>query len=210
MTDEGYTKFVVEWTDRTPLDVPAVAELDRWRRLLFDAELIGYLEELQVGYGNLSVRTPGARGFVITATQTGHLRDTGPGHYAFVTDYDIDANRVVCRGALQASSETLTHAAIYELDSAIGAVAHVHHLPVWHYLKDTATATDSAAAYGTPAMAHEFKRLWRDTAFAEARVAAMGGHESGIVSIGDSLEEATRRILRLLGDFQSGNLKLVS
>lgn len=197
MIDEGYTKFIVDWTDRTPVDHPAIDELDRWRRPLFDAGLVGRYEDEGIGYGNISVRQPGSREFLVSATQTGHLSSTGPDHYALVSAWDIDANRVTCRGALQASSESLTHAAIYELDGAICAVVHVHDLRLWRQLKGVAPTTAAEVAYGTPEMAREFKRLWRETGFAESGIAAMAGHESGIVSIGSTLAEAASRVLRL-------------
>ena len=199
MIEEGYTKFIVDWSDRTPVDHPAIGELDRWRRPLFDAGLIGQYEDEGIGYGNISVRNPGSRQFLISATQTGHLAATGPGHYALVTAWDIDANRVTCRGAAQASSETLTHAAIYELDDAICAVVHVHDLVLWRQLKGTVPTTGTEVAYGTPEMAREFTRLWRETGLAESGIAAMAGHESGIVSTGSTLAEAATRVLRLHG-----------
>lgn len=205
MIDEGYTKFIVDWTDRASVDDPAVAELERWRRPLFDAALVGHYEEAGIGYGNISVRKPGSRQFLISATQTGHLRNTGPDHYAVVTAWDVDANRVTCRGAAQASSESLTHAAIYELDEAVCAVVHVHDLRLWQQLKGAVPTTAADVAYGTPEMARELKRLWRETAFAESGIAAMAGHESGIVSIGRTLAEAASRVLRLHGDAHAKN-----
>lgn len=198
MIDEGYTKFIVDWTDRTPVDDPAVAELERWRKPLHDAGLIGHYADVGIGYGNLSVREAGAREFLISATQTGHLSHTGPEHYARVTDWDIDTNRVTCRGAAQASSESLTHAAIYALDERIRAVVHVHDRELWQDLiTGSAPVTDPDAAYGTPEMAREFARIWHDTDFADGGIAAMAGHDSGIVSIGASLEEAASRMLAL-------------
>ncbi len=194
MIDEGYTKYAVRWTDRETLDRPEIEELDRWRRPLFDAGLVGHYHDLGIGYGNISVRT-GEREFLVSGTQTGHLPRTGPAHYALVTDYDIDGNSVTCRGAVQASSEALTHAAVYELDPAIGAVVHVHDPALWQRLLNDAPATGAGVAYGTPEMAHEFGRLYRETRFAEGRLAAMAGHEAGIVSIGASLGEAAGRVL---------------
>jgi ribulose-5-phosphate 4-epimerase/fuculose-1-phosphate aldolase len=195
--DEGYTKYIVDWTDRKPVDLPAISELDRWRRPLFEAGLIGYYKDLGIGYGNISVRERGARQFLVSATQTGQLPSTGSQHYALVTNWDIDGNRVTCRGAAQASSESLTHAAIYELDGAICAVVHVHDRPLWDELKGAVATTAADVAYGTPEMAKEFTRLWRETGFSETGIAAMAGHESGIVSIGSTLAEAVSRVLRL-------------
>ncbi|MEX0976401.1 MAG: class II aldolase/adducin family protein [Woeseia sp.] len=197
MIDEGYTKFFVIWTDREPLTVRETADLERWRKPLHDAGLVGYYEEHGIGFGNISVRAADPEQFIVSGTQTGHLATTGPQHYALVTSYDIAANRVSCRGAVQASSESLTHAAIYELASTVGAVVHIHDLCMWNDLKSKPASTYADIAYGTPEMADEFKRLFRETDFAETGVAAMAGHESGVVSIGRSLQEAANRVLKL-------------
>jgi L-ribulose-5-phosphate 4-epimerase len=195
--DEGYTKFAVDWTDRSPLLDPAVAELERWRRPLYEAGLIGHYPELNIGYGNLSVRAAGSGLFIISGTQTGHHPRTDARHYALVTKADIAENSVSCRGATQASSESLTHAAIYELDASIEAVVHVHSDWLWQQLKYSVPTTNADVAYGTPEMAREFRRLYRETRFRDSGVAVMAGHEAGLVSIGGSLEQATRRILSL-------------
>jgi hypothetical protein len=197
MIDEGYTKFTVNWSGRSPLEHPAIAELERWRRPLFMAGLVGHYPELNAGYGNLSVRVDGAGLFVISGTQTGHLPRTDRRHYALVTQANIEENSVTCAGETQASSETLTHAAIYELDLSINAVVHVHSAMLWERLKHSAPTTNPDVAYGTPEMASEFKRLYRETSLPDTGVAVMGGHESGLVSLGLSLREAALRILSL-------------
>lgn len=195
--DEGYIKYDSDWT---PGPVPAqelTSLLDTWRRPLFDAGLIGHYEDLGVGYGNLSVRFGLSDQFIISGTQTGHIADTDGQHYALVTHYDIDTNRVSSTGPVQASSESLTHAAIYELHEAINAVVHVHSRALWDSLKDQLPTTAADISYGTPAMAREFTRLYRDTSFRASGVAVMAGHDEGIVSIGRDLEEAATRILAL-------------
>lgn len=195
MIDEGYTKFAVHWTDRRPVEDARVQELERWRRPLYEAGLVGHYPELGIGFGNISIRVGEGREFLVSGTQTGHLARTGPEHYALVTDYDIDGNTVHCRGAVQASSESLTHAAIYELDPEIRAVVHVHDDTLWRVLRGRAPTTRDDVPYGTPEMAREFARLYRETTFPERRLAAMGGHESGIIAAGRSLAEAAERVL---------------
>jgi L-ribulose-5-phosphate 4-epimerase len=197
MMDEGYTKFEVRWTDHTALDCPEIAELERWRSPLFAAGLVGHYRDLGIGYGNISMRSGDDGAFVISGTQTGHLQHTAHAHYALVTDYDIDGNTVSCRGAVQASSESLTHAAIYELDPEIHAVVHVHSGVLWQRLQGIEPTTRADVTYGTPEMAREFERLFRETTFAAGGLAIMAGHESGIVSIGPTLRDAATRILLL-------------
>lgn len=197
MIDEGYTKYIVQWTDRRPVDLPEVAELDRWRRRLYDAGLIGEYADSGIGYGNISVRIGRGSAFIVSGTRTGHCRHTTREHYALVTQADIEGNSVTCRGAVQASSEALTHAAVYALDVSTGAVAHVHDTLLWERLKGALPTTDARIAYGTPEMAREFARLWRDSELADIGIAVMAGHDGGIVSFGRDLQEATERILSL-------------
>jgi ribulose-5-phosphate 4-epimerase/fuculose-1-phosphate aldolase len=97
---------------------------------------------------------------------------------------------------VQASSEALTHAAIYALDPAIRAVVHVHSVAMWNKLIDTFPTTSRDVSYGTPEMAREFRRLYEETDFGQQGVAIMGGHEEGIVSFGRDVGQATERVLQ--------------
>lgn len=195
--DEGYVKYVSRWQTGPPPDVELVALLNRWRKPLFDAGLIGHYEDLHVGYGNISVRVGTSESFVISGTQTGHIEHATAGHYALVTAADIDANTVYCVGPIQASSEALTHAALYALSPAVGAVVHVHDRGLWAAHSGKLPTTDVSVPYGTPAMAHAFESLWESTDFAETGIAVMAGHEEGLVSIGTTLGEAAKRMLAL-------------
>ena len=169
MIDEGYIKFDLEWVEAEPPTKAEVAELREWRRPLYAAGLIGHYAELHIGYGNISVRSATAGQFIISGTQTGHLADPDERHYARVTAYDIDANRVTCRGAIRASSESMTHAAIYELSPAITAIVHVHSAELWQRFINVLPTTAADVAYGTPQMAAEFRRLYRETPFSWCR-----------------------------------------
>ena len=197
MIDEGYTKFLVDWQRSEALDLPQIDELNEWRRPLFDAGLIGVYEDLGIGFGNISMRVGGDGKFVISGTQTGHLDELGGEHYSLVTGYSLEHNHVTCRGPVQASSESMTHAAIYELDPAIQAIAHVHCEELWVGLMDTMPTTDASVAYGTPDMAKEFVRLYRECDFAKTGIAVMAGHESGLISVGSSMKEAAMRLLAI-------------
>lgn len=195
--DEGYVKYASDWTPAPPIDDDACEMLDAWRRRLYDAGLIGLYEDLGIGYGNLSIRHGDPGQFLISGTQTGHLRETTGEHYALVTAVDAGRNFVACRGPVQASSEAMTHAAIYALDPAIGAVVHVHDRALWLHARNRVPTTAADVAYGTPEMAREFGRLYTDTDFAASGIAVMAGHEEGLISFGTTLAEASERMLRL-------------
>ena len=191
---EGYYKFSPRCVDTAVFRPSVLAELNRWRERLFSLQLIGMYQagDLKgVGYGNLSVRSPG--GFVITATRTGGLEHLGPQHYTEIVGVDLDRNAVEFRAEsplTTPSAECMTHAAFYQADPAIGAVIHVHHLDFWKRLLHTVPTTAPEVAYGTPGMALEILRLYRDTDLPHRKLAAMAGHEEGIISFGCDLDEA--------------------
>lgn len=200
MIDEGYTKFNIVWTQSEPLPLVEIDELIRWRRPLFDARLIGEYQDLGIGFGNLSVRYGTSGDFLISGTQTGHLPILGNEHFSRVTNYDLERNSVSCVGPVQASSESMTHAAIYSLNPLIRAVVHVHSADLWLRLKDSVPTTAADVAYGTPEMALEFGRLYRDSSFAADGVAVMAGHEEGLLAIGSDMRQAANRMLALIAD----------
>lgn len=195
MIDEGYIKFDIRWTKTPPLTHPQIDTLNRWRSRLMDARLIGHYDELGIGYGNLSARVGDGDHFIISATQTGHIAVAGPEHFALVTEVDIAKSSVSCRGPLRASSESMTHAALYALDPAIRSVVHAHDAKLWSEVLNTIPTTGPEIAYGTPEMAQDFARLCEDSGFLGVGIAAMAGHDAGLVAIGSSVEQASRRIL---------------
>ena len=198
MLDEGYIKYESQWTQAPAPDPATVRQLEQWRAQLYAAGLIGHYPDLDIGYGNISLRAGDAGQFLITGTQTGHLESTNEDHYSLVTAYDLERNRVACRGPIQASSEAMTHASIYDLDPSIAAVVHVHSKALWDKFRMHLPTTSAAIGYGTPEMALEFRRLHAESLFATQGLAVMGGHEEGLISIGDSIEQAATRVLSLL------------
>jgi ribulose-5-phosphate 4-epimerase/fuculose-1-phosphate aldolase len=100
----------------------------------------------------------------------------------------------VCKGPIKASSESLTHAAIYRSDKKTNAIIHVHNLNIWTSLIDTVPTTLKHVQYGTPEMAYEIMRLFKETNFRE-KIIVMAGHKSGIITFGNNLKEAGKVLL---------------
>jgi len=187
---EGVTKFNCHHRPGTfPSDIDG---LIRARNKLRRLNLIG-VDEGGVGFGNVSARR--WNGFVISGTQTGHLLTATARHFTVVTRVDIDANELHCTGPVPASSESMTHAAIYAAAPGVNAVVHIHNDTLWRRFLWHVPTTRPEAAYGTPEMAHELRHLIRVTDFLEERVAVMGGHSGGLVVIGESVEEAAEHAM---------------
>ena len=110
------------------------AELQAWRQIMFQLNLIGQdpARYEGAGYGNVSARVPphgrgrGQRAFLVTGTQTGGRGLLTLSDYCVVESYDIAANRVVSVGQASPSSESMTHGALYDANPGIRFVFHGH------------------------------------------------------------------------------------
>jgi len=191
--DEGYIKFVCNWINK-PSPIPVPDSLLFWRDKMHQLGLIGYYPQHKVGYGNISIRTK--QGILISGTQTGNSYPIKATDFTLVTAYDIDKNNVTCKGQIKASSETMTHAAIYEADKSINAVIHIHHLALWRKLLHKVPHTTKNIPYGTPEMANNIKRLViHDSSLKTEKTIVMEGHVEGIIAFGKNLEEAGNNLL---------------
>lgn len=197
MRDEGVTKYRCELEIAAPPEVDAIKNLMHCRDRLFAQGLIGVYPD-GIGYGNVSLRIADSNRFYITGTQTGHKPALTTADYCEVTDYDIAQNRVRCRGKIAASSESMTHAAVYELNQAIGAIIHVHSRDLWQKCMHRLPTTAAAVAYGTPAMAAEMRRLYETSELPRLKMLIMAGHEEGLITFGATLAEAEQVLLRAM------------
>ncbi|HEY9769929.1 MAG TPA: class II aldolase/adducin family protein [Coleofasciculaceae cyanobacterium] len=194
MIDEGYIKYQCNWNRASAIAEAEIVELNQWRTKLYQLGLIGQYDN-GIGFGNLSVRLANTSEFIISGTQTGGIANLTAQHYTKVTDYNWQENYVTCQGLIKASSETLTHAAIYVAEPEVNAVVHVHHQKMWRRLLNRFPTTNPVCAYGTPQMAQEIIRLCQQPATQRQKIMVMSGHEEGILSFGKNLTEASEILL---------------
>jgi len=204
MTEKGKIKFNCEWVYAEPLSIDKLIEINLWRDKLYELGLIGVYESgpnKGVGYGNVSIRSYPPEHFIITASDTGRMPHLTPEYYTEVVKYDFDMNHVKYQGpdkGIRASSESMSHAAVFESDPTINAVVHVHNLDLWNRLIGKVPTTSRQVEYGTPGMAYEIKRLFEETDVKTSKFFAMGGHEEGLISFGRDMEEAGTVLLKHL------------
>ncbi|WP_369602585.1 class II aldolase/adducin family protein [Hahella sp. SMD15-11] len=149
------------------------------------------------GFGNISIRHGQTEGFFITASQIGAVPVLESEHWCHVVAVRPEANRVQYSGLRPPSSETLTHAAVYEAVPSARCVVHVHAPEVWSVRARLGyPITDPGVAYGTPDMFREVLRL---APAAESSVLILGGHEDGVLAWGETADEALTRLLSLCG-----------
>jgi L-ribulose-5-phosphate 4-epimerase len=184
-----YIKFACEQVAAEITRFGNLAELNEYRRKLLQLRLIG-VDSNGIGFGNLSIRDSATKNFYITGSATGRKPELTLADCARVVAYDFEKNWLRYEGSAIPSSESLTHAAVYESDAKAGSVIHCHDSKLWAALLNKAPTSSKAVDYGTPEMACEVTRLFKVTDVQSTKILVMAGHEGGIVAFGKDLEEA--------------------
>ncbi|MCB9030623.1 MAG: class II aldolase/adducin family protein [Deltaproteobacteria bacterium] len=195
MTDEGYIKFECEWEKARAFSNTKIDLLLQCRQSLYDHNLIGSYPD-GIGFGNISIRESGNR-FYISGTQTGSLPKLTQDHITLVTDFDFEENSLSCCGPIKASSESLTHAALYSSSNNVSAVVHVHSKNLWDKYLNQLPTTSELIPYGTPEMAYAIMQLGQELHEENSRIIIMGGHPEGIISFGESIQKVTDQLIEL-------------
>ncbi len=211
--DEGVIKYdASDYQVTGALRESSIKQIEQVRRQLFTLKLIGHYMEHNVGYGNISqrqdfqsLRTTLSPQFIISGSQTGHLLHLTGEHYTQVIECDIARNKISAMGPRNhingASSESLTHAAIYQCNTAIQAVIHIHSASIWQgMLNDNLTHTPKNVPYGTPQMADAVKAK---VAHNKTGYLAMKGHEDGVITYGENFKQALDICLTLYKQYPS-------
>lgn len=193
--DEGVVKYHAVHRYSPVATHPLISKLDRARTQLFDLGLVGVYSD-GVGYGNVSIRHES--GCIISGTSTGARRILGAFGYCYVRNFDIAANTVNTEGPIQASSESMTHCAIYQANHAINCVLHIHNLQLWQKLLHQGhPSTPMEIPYGTTQIAQEVATIVQRLAN-PCSLLVMAGHEEGIVAYGSTIDLALNQIQAVL------------
>ena len=197
---EGVIQFDLQW-QQTGVIQADLSALNAWRDILWKLELIGEDPQRYQGYGfgNVSQRQGTGNQFIISGTQTGQIRNIEELHYALVTRFDPNSNRVTAEGPVRPSSESMTHGVIYSLNESVNCVLHVHSPAIWNAAsKLSLPLTRADVDYGTPAMAAEVSRLFSESNVQEQGLFTMAGHLDGVVSFASNVEAAAVTLIKTL------------
>lgn len=209
---EGTIQFAYDLaSDPSPkLDADTFAELAAWRSILYQLGLLGQSQDLYEGYayGNLSLRTSTSEDFVITASQTSGEAHLHPEHLVHVTHCNLSRFWIEARGTEPPSSESVTHAMIYQADQRMRCVFHVHSQTIWQsrsVLKLPQTGVD--VPYGSMAMVEAVDELMQ-TQQSRPLVFATAGHEDGVFACGHTPRECGNLLVAYLARARAIELKV--
>jgi hypothetical protein len=206
---EGVIKFQLNFQEGPSPPEKFLLELNEWRTTFRDLGLIGQDPERYGGYGfgNLSRRLPGQKGdaFLISGTQTGHLQQLQPEHYATVHQCYPASNQLQASGQIKPSSEALSHGVLYQSNPGALWVMHLHSPLIFNNYRNLKLAcTDPTAAYGTPEMAAEIQKLAEFLRNSDPTLLVMGGHQDGILAYGSNAADVGKLVVTTMAlAFQS-------
>ena len=195
MKNEGYLKYTAEHRIAPAIKAPFWAELNEARTQLHKKGLVGVTSS-GIGFGNLSIRYR-ENEFLISGTATGAIPVLGLDHYCIVSSFDLKENHVVSMGPIQASSESMTHGAVYQSCPEANCVIHIHSRAVFDgMIRDNYVSTPEKAEYGSPEIALAIGECVKNSGKNEGHI-VLSGHDEGVIAYGPSVERAFNLILEL-------------
>lgn len=206
MIDDGVIKYSLQFIEnRQGIAKQAVqcSEIEAVRERLFSLGLIGAYENgtnAAIGYGNISVRVNNSESFVITGTQTGELPALTTQHYALVQEVNFNTFTVTASGAIKPSAEAITHACIYQLESEVNAVIHVHSEALWDFMLKNDYLSTNDTPYGTLEMVEDIKGIYNDIDALSNSAFVMKGHFEGVVVFGANIKQAENQLYSVIND----------
>ncbi len=195
---DGVIKYNQVFNQATPLPDAALDDLKYCRAQLYTRGWIG-IDDDGIGFGNLSKRLHpyGNEEFIISASQTGHLKNLNNEHFTLVKSFNILENKLSAKGTFSASSEALSHAAFYSLSKKINFVFHIHAHVLWNKYLNILPTTFPNVPYGTPAMAEEIFRLFTSSNLANEKVVITAGHQDGIFCFSETYQDGLKCLFSL-------------
>ena len=196
-SDDGYIKNACSLDYCPNIEIPYFEDLSVLRSRLYKLRLIGQYPD-GVSFGNISHRIKDNE-IIITGTNTGGKAVLEPCDFSYIYEFSIKNNSLKCRGAAKASSESLTHLAIYE-NSEAEIVVHIHSLRLWEKLLNFYPTTSINAKFGTTEIAEEVKGLILKHEMNNSGIIISEGHKEGIFIFDTELINIYDAISRIISD----------
>jgi len=197
---EGVVKFNLKFSKQNIPDTFDIEKINHWRSICMQHGWLGQDAKRYegLGFGNISLRHKATDEFIISGTQTGNLKSLAKKHFAKVNAFDISKNQISALGLTKPSSESMTHAVLYQKDKRIKAVIHIHAPEIWQKTHAMGLKfTPDSIAYGTVAMARAVEDLLAEHLAEGSGVFSMLGHEDGLVAFAEDLDKAGSHLLDL-------------
>lgn len=197
MIDENCDRYSLRYTRTSEIAVKECNKIEKVRSRLYSLGLIGaYCDGFS--FGDISLRYKKKNSFIITSTQTGEFPKLTPNYYSLVKKVDFKKFTTYAIGPAKPSTEAITHACIYALDSQINAVIHIHNEKLWDYMFKNGYLNTKETLYGSYEMYDDIKKMYKDVDPFLNNSFVMKGHYEGIVTFGKTLKDAEKALFEII------------
>ncbi len=201
MSQEGLIKFQLNHVMRSLDEINIQLEsLFKIRKKLFSKKMIG-VDNFGVGYGNISIRIDFSDHFLITGTQTSSMPIITKDEMVLVRGYDPKKFTIDSCGQIKPSSESSTHATLYQMDKKIISIIHIHNFSLWKNMIEQNFHVSGDLEYGTKELSNNIREIFSIINNSPQKIFPMKGHEGGVISYGQSIEEAYEYIHQKLKEY---------
>jgi ribulose-5-phosphate 4-epimerase/fuculose-1-phosphate aldolase len=176
-------KFRTEMVGRDLPTDPRIQGLSHWCKVFHET---GLAPPYAGGsYGNLSFRLKSNEpSFVITAAKSGLADSVSPDRFVTVDRVNLENGIVYARGQREPSSESMVHAAIYDLRPEVEAIFHGHSDEISKNAERLGIPiTSREEPYGTVELVKRVQEILGNHRFIEMR-------NHGFISLGKEIAEA--------------------
>ncbi len=198
-------KFKCELIKGEIQNTSIINDLNSIRRFLLNKKLFG-LSEDGISYGNVSMlcselwqNYSNKPKFIITTSGNSGIETFTISDYCAVVDYDFEQNFVKCIGRRNASSESLTHASVYNAVDKAKIVVHFHNRQIWEALIYRVPTTERRYEYGTVKLALDLIQIIKSSQW-KNDVIILGGHPDGVILWGETIMDLLKRIDGLINN----------
>jgi L-fuculose-phosphate aldolase len=183
-TESNALAFSAVFLAKNPLNDEKIAQLAQWGKKFYTLGLVQGME------GNLSFRT--RLGFIISGTGVA-LDALTPETVSEVTGvvYGLNKTSVYVKGQVVPSRETIMHSQIYEAQSGVNAIFHVHDALVMGQAgKLGIPVTSAEKEAGSQELAQEAVNLLKSNK--DIRYFVLRNH--GVIALGVTMDEAGKLV----------------
>ena len=197
MINKNIDEYSLRYTRTKEIAVKECNKIEKIRMRLYSLGLIGaYCDG--IGFGNISVRYKKKSSFVITSKETGEFPKLNPNYYSFVKKVDLEKFTVYAIGPSKPCDEAINHACIYDLDSQINAVIHVHNEKLWDYMLKNDYLSTNDTLWDSNKIVEDIKKMYKDIDPFLNNAFVLKGDFEGVVTFGKTLKDAEKALLEII------------
>jgi len=197
MLNEAILTYNLKFNKTDEITLKECNKVEKVRGRLFSLGLISSNSD-GISFGNISLRYKKKNSFVMTSSKTGEYPKLTPSYYSLVKKIDFKNFTTYAVGPSKPSIDSISHGAIYELDSNINAVIYINNEKIWNYMLQNDYLLMTEDSYNSPQMLKDIKKVYKDIDPFLNNIFAIKNDKGGVLAFGKTLSQAEKSIYEVL------------